>query len=100
MSENGFMHDFSRVKVSDFPSGDREAKTSLTLAPEKPGSKLFSDFKKKILKITCELALAHKTSRLLYLQRRWLEVQRRNRFFIGRKMPGQRAFFLAGRVAS
>jgi hypothetical protein len=47
-SENDFECDFSRVEVSDFPSGDRKAKTSQTLTLEKAASKLFSSFGKKI----------------------------------------------------
>ena len=38
-SENDFKHVFSRGKVSNFPSGDLEAKTSQTLTPEKTASK-------------------------------------------------------------
>jgi hypothetical protein len=38
----------SRVEVSDFPSGDRKAKTSQTLTLEKAASKLFFNFGKKI----------------------------------------------------
>jgi hypothetical protein len=49
-SEIGFECDFSRVKVSDFPSSDRMAKTSQTFTLEKAASKLFSSFGKKICK--------------------------------------------------
>jgi hypothetical protein len=49
-SENDFECDFSRVKVSDFPSGDHKAKTSQTLTLEKAASKLFFIFGKKICK--------------------------------------------------
>ena len=46
-SESGFKSDFSRVRVTGFSSCDREVKlTTLTL--EKPVSKLFSNFGKKI----------------------------------------------------
>jgi hypothetical protein len=53
-SENDFECDFSSafsaVRVSDFPSGDRKAKTSQTSTLEKAASKLFSKFGKKIYK--------------------------------------------------
>jgi hypothetical protein len=49
-SENDFECDFSRVKVSDFPSGDRKAKTSQTLTLEKAASKLFFDLGRKTCK--------------------------------------------------
>jgi hypothetical protein len=49
-SENDFECDFSRAKVSDFPSGDRMANTSQTLTLEKAASKLFFNFGKKICK--------------------------------------------------
>jgi hypothetical protein len=40
-SENYFVCGFSRAKVSDFPSGDRKAKTSQTLTLEKAASKKY-----------------------------------------------------------
>jgi hypothetical protein len=49
-SGNDFECDFSRVKVSDFPSGDRKAKTSQTFTLEKAASKPFSNLGKKIWK--------------------------------------------------
>jgi hypothetical protein len=49
-SENNFECGFSRVKISDFPSGDRKAKTSQTFTLEKTASKLFSDFGKETCK--------------------------------------------------
>jgi hypothetical protein len=55
-SENGFECGFSRVKVSDFPSGDRKAKTSQTLTPEKAASKLFSSFGKETYKTKSALS--------------------------------------------
>jgi hypothetical protein len=66
VSEKNVKHGFSRAKkVSDFLSGDREAKISQTLTPEKLASKLFSDFRKSMFKT--KLALTHKTSHLLHL---------------------------------
>jgi hypothetical protein len=47
-SENNLECGFSRVKdrVSDFPSGDRKAKTSQASNLEKAASKLFLNFEK------------------------------------------------------
>ena len=62
-SENDFECDFSRVKVSDFPSGDRKAKTSQTLTLEKAASKLFFNLGKKICKTKSALPYSISQSR-------------------------------------
>ena len=62
-SENDFKCDFLRVEVSDFPSGDRKAKTSQTLTLEKAASKLFFNLGKKICKTKSTLPYSISQSR-------------------------------------
>ena len=48
--ESGFKSDFSRAQVTDFSSGDREARTPKTSTLENSASKLFLNFRKEICK--------------------------------------------------